>query len=179
MSHRELASQFADQILTRLSWPEPQARYSTYASFSFFIALQLTDEQIRKNAPKIIQVLEMGATPNTAPLYSAAARLGKDGLPLLLKGIQSKDSEIYWPAIDGACRADRSIAPSLTPVINALFSESKIGSYPIKLVIALAGLEGRQAAEDAISRMPEANRARMTQALNHHYNAKGEFDCGN
>jgi hypothetical protein len=163
---RSLIPLFAEQILARLTWPEAKAGSNDNRAFALLLSHQ-DDEVMEANRERILNALKAGLSQNRAPLLIAAGRLGRDRLPFLLRGLSSDDDQIFSDAIKAACRAQATLAPELSPILDALLGDKRRDAYRSSVIVAIASLNGIASAEKAISRLPFDSQSRLRSFLGH------------
>ena len=152
-NNRKLIPMFAEQMLARLTWPEAKSAGNGDRNFAMLISHQ-PDEQLALHRDLILNALRAGLSQNRSPLLIAAGRLGLEGLPFLLQGLDSHDDQIFRDAIRASCGAMPVLAPGLSPVLEALLSDKRRDTEKFNVIRAIASLSGIATAEQAISRQP-------------------------
>jgi hypothetical protein len=170
----DLVPQLADAILTRLAWAVDVNEFQQDRQFAKLFADQ-DDRVLMRNSEKLLGALRTRLSRNTSPLLVPAARLGRDGLPYLLAGMSSDDYQILADAAEAACRARSDIAADLSVVVQTLLSKGS--PAPGSLIIALAALQGRPAAEAAIDRLSAYRQKQLRPILDNAVANDGAVRC--
>jgi ferric iron reductase protein FhuF len=175
MSHRSVVPDIADAILARLSFPEAEREPGTDAYFAVALSTYLSREQLESHKPAILGILS--SKPNRSALYLlfAAARLGQEGLPLLIARLN--DEKAFDPAIQAVCLAHPSIRASLVPIVGAKLKDPGRNEHRYKILLAFASVAGADAAKAAIASLPEAEQGRLSSYLEKHIESDGRIAC--
>lgn len=153
----------AEPILTRLGWLVPDPSYDQDRQLAQLVQRQDKAFLTTHSAALLAIVLDR-LSRNTSPLLVAVVGLGSDALPAVLAGLDSADITIRIDAIDAACRAATDAA-TILPVIRTMLLEQ--GPENSNLIVALAALDGIEAAEQEIERQPARDKKRLWAVLRH------------
>lgn len=170
----ELVAQLADAMLTRLNWPAETPTDRQDSGFAILLAKQ-DDTFLAANSDKLLDTMGNNLTRNTSPLLTAAARLGRVGLPFVLAGLSSDDAQIRRDAARAACAARTDIATELSQAVRGMLGKHQ--DLDGALILALASLQGVGAAQEAIAPLPANRQGHLTRMLDRAVADDGSIIC--
>ena len=162
----------AEPILTRLAWPVPDPSYDQDRQLAQLVQRQ-NKAFLSTHSAALLAIVRDRLSRNTSPLLVAAVGLGADATPAVLAGLDSADLTILIDAINAACRASAD-AVTILPVIQTMLLKS--GPENSNLVVALAALDGIEAAEREIEHQPARDQNRLWAVLRHN-TVGGKVNC--
>jgi hypothetical protein len=162
-SSPHLAALLAEPILTRLAWPVNDPNYEQDRQLALLIRGQ-DKAFLSAHARALLAIVRDHLSPNTSPLLAAVAGLGVDARPAVLAGLRTEDITVRIDAIEATCEAKADAATYLPIIRTMLLKQGRDNTY---LVLALAALDGIDAAEREIERQPLRDKKRLEAVLRH------------
>lgn len=173
-THENIISDLADSILARLSSAEAELRPGINADLAVLVSTRLEPEQIKSRWGTISNILAKRPTGSASHLLVAGARIGQEGLPLIVEALQGQETRAV--GLNAACTAHPSIRAALLPIVVEILAAPDTKHLRHKAILALASLGGVEAAETQLAMLPEKERDQLSRYLKKHIRS-GDIDC--